>query len=280
MSTRHVDIRTQVRMFAEGEDFNADGINYMDCPQCGKYNKLMVVLDENGGAFYKCFSDSCDVRGRTNGGVQTQGRVPTLHPKRKTYPPADVSVLRPNMKFWYNNFRLDRDQVARLCPGTLEGAYVFPIKTRLGSVVGYLQRRFGADAARYGKAYIRPYFTEGSLLAWYPHEDTGKRVPLVLVEDQISAVRLSKYVSAVALLGTGLTTESRHDILVGSSSGTLVSEVIVSLDDDATATGANIARNLGVMRPTRHMPLTGDVDIKDMTEAQFFTYLERLGVCP
>ena len=101
------------------------------------------------------------------------------------------------------------------------------------------------------------YIDEGQEgLSWYK---TTPNAPTVVVEDIPSAVRASRYVNAVALLGTGIGADRALEIAENSSS------VIMALDNDALALSFRWAR--------RYALLWGDVevqplkkDIKDMNE--------------
>lgn len=274
-------LRTEVRLFAESGDFDPDRLNYMDCPECGGKSKCMVVPAENGrGYYFKCFRDSCGVNGLTGGKGRELGHLqPAKLSRRSIFPAIPTRDLQKlswgQYKYFREKYRMTAPQVNRLADGydPMDSATIFPIRDPLGEQRGYVRRYFDG---RLPKAPIRPYEETGPLTAWYrPYDVSVYNAPLVLVEDQISAARLSADVPTVALLGTrlGLSAEAEVITWCRNHKGC---PVIVSLDEDATTTGIALKSELnGLPHVTAYYgPLV--VDIKDMSPEVYDDYLKQL----
>lgn len=92
-------------------------------------------------------------------------------------------------------------------------------------------------------------------MAWYPNRKSRK---LVIVEDQLSAIRASEYMNAVALLGTNLNEEQAYEIQRQK-----FQESYIALDADAIKQQtALVIRHRGILRLT---PLMLKKDLKDHT---------------
>lgn len=275
-------LRTEVRLFAESGDFDPDRLNYMDCPECGGKSKCMVVPAENGrGYYFKCFRDSCGVNGLTGGAFDGYDRAKHTEKKlsrRSTFPailPGDLQKLsRAQYKYFRTLYHMPPRQVDRLVQGydPRGKATIFPIRDPLGAQRGYVRRYFNG---RLPKAPISPYEETGPLTAWYRPVASVYAAPLVIVEDQISAARLSADVPTVALLGTRLSLAGEAEVVKWCQTHKGC-PVIVSLDEDATTTGIALKSELnGLPHVTAYYsPLV--VDIKDMSPEMYDDYLEQL----
>lgn len=106
--------------------------------------------------------------------------------------------------------------------------------------------------------------------AWYRWRRKSR--VLVLVEDQVSAIKLAPYVHALALLGTNLSDAKVAEI---NAITPAYEHVYISLDNDATGEAikmqlANRGRIKGLL-----VAALGK-DIKDMTTEEFNTYVQQL----
>jgi hypothetical protein len=96
-------------------------------------------------------------------------------------------------------------------------------------------------------------------LSWYKTQPTA---PTVLVEDIPSAVRASKYVNAVALLGTGIGLSRAVEIAETTSR-----PIMVALDQDAVDLSFKWARKYSLLwGDVKVLPLKKDM--KNMTEEE------------
>lgn len=104
--------------------------------------------------------------------------------------------------------------------------------------------------------------------AWYPCDHSDE---LVIVEDQLSALRASDYMNAVALMGTNLT----EDILRTIIETPTYKAVFLALDRDAFPTAIKIAHRV---RPRLKMKVIKlPKDLKDMDETTLVDTLYSAG---
>jgi hypothetical protein len=255
--------KQQVRLFIEQHD--RDGLMYTDCPECGKANKLMVGTAEEGGHFYKCLSAACGTFGTTEGraaGVPKEGtKVPekgrelaTPFHKEGDFVPMGVPTLKK-----LRGYGLSNKQVGILCRGRLgrSGRYVFPIYSPLLEVRGYVARIFDGTLP---KSLTRPYRDlPVPLISWYFPQGNSQHLPVILVEDQISAARLGEYLPTVAMLGTTINYHDHMEI-AATAQGLNSPRICAVLDNDACMDAVNLAKKFtnGVPIPLFHS------DIKDM----------------
>lgn len=267
-------LRSQVLMFVEGPAFNPEGLNYIDCPECGGVQKMLVVSGDDG-LFYKCFKVTCAASGRANGTPASRSTAAKAAPTRNKYMayPHPKPLTDEDYRFMEERWHISQQQADRLCCGTIESIparFIFPIYDYSGRIVGETHRSI-QNPGPYPKALVRPFHSTGSLASWYwsadPRSDTW-----VIVEDQPSAVRLSRHYSTIALLGTSLGPETAQLIQTWVPKA---STVIVALDADATVKCVKMGRQLRSMRDAISMPLRG-VDIKDMSSHHFEQYIAEL----
>jgi hypothetical protein len=111
-------------------------------------------------------------------------------------------------------------------------------------------------------------FLDNNRGAWYKCEGSDE---LLIVEDQLSALRASDYMNAVALLGVHMT-----DALVAAIKSGRYSGIFLALDADAFPTAIKLAHK---MRPHFKMKvLKLPKDLKDMEEQQMVDTLWQAGV--
>jgi hypothetical protein len=92
---------------------------------------------------------------------------------------------------------------------------------------------------------------------------------LILVEDQMSALKLAPHVHSLALLGTHLSDAKAAEIVAGG-----YKKVLISLDNDATREA--IKMQLAHRNTIKHLYVAGlGIDIKDMTQGELNEYLSQ-----
>lgn len=118
------------------------------------------------------------------------------------------------------------------------------------------------------KALTTLYNNDEVALAWYIFK--RKSPDLVLVEDQISAIRMSPHMDSCALLSTNLSDGKIAEIKKRG-----YRRIILCLDKDATSQAIMYGLKYRSVLPNlevRGLPC----DIKDMDEEQFNHFLTRL----
>ena len=264
-----------VRLFLE--ERSRDGLQYMDCPECGKAGKLMIGTADEGGHWYKCLSAGCATFGTTSGINTAPAKKTDLGGTRKLYQSyqnedhyreySDSEIAGHPLG---ERFSLSRRLVRTLTPGTLEGRAVQPIYTPRGDVRGYVLRSYDGKTP---KSLLRPYRDfPVPMISWYTRTNypKGDRA-ICIVEDQPSAVRLSPYFPSVALLGTSISEQGVEEILRSATVQGVV-RICVILDMDAADQVIPLARKFSSKGVP--IPMFGP-DVKDM-DTQTFDQLVRL----
>jgi hypothetical protein len=265
-SAKQAAVAQEVRLFVEEQA--REGLLYMDCPSCTKTKGLMIGEAKEGGHWYKCLAAGCATFGTTN---STRPMSPKAHKVvtgrsifphyrcRKDWKPDSKPALR-----MCEQYGLTHDQVLRLADGIVvygdKSFYVFPIYGPKMEGRGYMLRKYAGSGP---KALYRPRYSTGPLLNWFLSDKQSGTI--AVVEDPISACRLSGFCTTVALGGTSISQEGVEEIL------SLQPKVVyVILDNDAVEKGLAMARQFcgkGIS-----IPLFGK-DIKDMGTDEF----ENLG---
>lgn len=110
--------------------------------------------------------------------------------------------------------------------------------------------------------------TEKGAIAWYVNRITPG---VIIVEDQLSAVRASDFLTSVALLGTNLSDERVMEIKKAG-----LGPVYLALDNDAVASAVKyVVKYRGVL-PMQLVRL--DKDIKDMTHEEATALFAGIGI--
>jgi len=110
--------------------------------------------------------------------------------------------------------------------------------------------------------------TEQGAMAWYTNL-TARGV--IIVEDQLSALRASPYLTSVALLGTNLSEERVAEI-----KGAGHSPVFLALDNDAIASAVKFVVKYRSTLPMQLVRL--DKDIKDHNNEELDNLFAGLGI--
>lgn len=132
-----------------------------------------------------------------------------------------------------------------------------------GDIYGYVARKLNNQA---GPKTLS--FFENNIGAWYGCEGSDE---LVIVEDQLSALRASDYMNSVALLGTSLT-----DAVIQTIKSTpAYANVFIALDADAFPLSIRMAHKARPHFRTKVIRLPKDM--KDMDEQTLVNTLWEAG---
>ena len=95
-------------------------------------------------------------------------------------------------------------------------------------------------------------------LAWYPHRNQGflssDSQDTIIVEDQLSALKASRVVTGVSLMGTLLGLEKLMEIVSNTNNN-----ILLLLDADATAKAVKFLRRFSWLGNLTVKPLTKDL---------------------
>jgi hypothetical protein len=133
---------------------------------------------------------------------------------------------------------------------------LMPVISPKGALRGHVlrvQKESGAKEVKSYKIVDEPW------QCWYYHHDTD----VVVVEDQISALKASSYCTAVALLGTELSQAKFEEILRVSKGR----RIWLALDKDATKKGFEYLKRYRIFTDKLFL-LMLNKDIKNMSDKE------------
>ena len=291
--------RAQLALYAE--DMALGTTAYLDCPWCGRKNKLGLTKTA-GGLLYYCFSTHCGQKGSaTYFGGYTGGRAvsgsnrsprwtgivhpPKLEDNRFFAEWFDISLKNPTHSSGWEIFL------------TESGDYLFPILDANGRRVGEVLRKPTWDGHP-RRVYIldgkaKTYLDGGAVrLSWHCSTltRTGGRSArcstlihpldrvLYVVEDQISAERIRQSgptgTNAVALLGCSMSDEQAEAIRRSVWSET---KVVFWLDPDKSKEAFQMNARYGQLFPKSGV-VWADEDPKDLPTGDLVRLLEQNSV--
>ena len=245
------------------------------CPKCSggqSHEGSLSVTCEGGQLKFLCHRASCDFRGVLT--INGRALVPATdeRPERKPIGPGYAAIRKGPLpeaakEFLWSRYGLTDDHINR---GLLQwttayspegkGRVLMPVRDCDGHVYGHTVRKI--DDQR-GKKSLT--FVGNSSGAWY--HCPGSR-DVILVEDQISAIRASSYLNAVALLGTNITDKALRDIKESE-----FNRVFLCLDADALPRAIELVQKHKADVKLHLLQLNWD--IKDMTEKDLVQFLVR-----
>lgn len=251
----------------------ADGINLASelCPACkggDTGERTLSVARKDGRLMWICHRASCPFRGSEWGPCRV-GELYTRTPSPRGVTGRDyirTSSPLPDKyrEMFTEKYSLEINTLAHWGIGWAEEdkRVVMPVRNRQGEDIGAQLRSYeGANP----KTITH---TEACAVAWYAR--TGDTRHLIIVEDQVSAMRLwQRGVSAVALLGTHLNEE-----MVSEIRKTKFKSVVIALDNDAIAKSVQFVIKFRSYLPMLLLPISKD--IKDQTERELTTTLSSL----
>ena len=223
------------------------------CPVCfggGTKEKSFSIRREEGRILYKCWRASCGIKGVLN----SLGSLVTDHH------PTDLkevftgrrysSMLGPltleGQKLFHDKFGLTLDDLheARVSYAPQEDRYAFPVNSPSYQARGYIVRSFHNNKTKWPKWDAFQNLSGGvgnPWQGWYirikpPYDFSHRKV--VVVEDPISALKISRHFRSCFLNGTNLDLEKLLEIhKVAGNYG-----MVFALDKDATAKAIDLVR--------------------------------------
>lgn len=245
------------------------------CPACngGSSKEKSFSVSRSGGVLlYNCFRATCNFGGAI-GSTKVSSRSGSISERDRNQAYIGTAPLNPDdVKFLAEKFGLTGDAIelagikrTSSTTGIYSGRICFPI--------------YGPDLRQRGACY-RSYSgaTPKSLtqlndsgaiaMSWYVRKRKSKA--LVIVEDQVSAIKLSSFYDSVALLSTNLSEAKVKEI-----ADKKYPRVYLCLDNDATNVAVNLMIKLRYKLPSLQM-IGLDKDIKNMNKEEFASFLNKL----
>jgi hypothetical protein len=237
------------------------------CPAClggnGEEDSFSVTRMPHMAVFF-CHRNSCGFKGRIPiGAIDREEDDGVSYEVRKPIP--KLPVMEDIGEYVYTHLEskyfLDRKTVDGAGWRWGDERLWMPIRDRWNTIVGWSGRSL--DKRVRPKNRIVKTDENALTLSWYDSRENIFNDVLVIVEDQISALRMSKFCMCVALLGTHLSEDKVVDILKKAAH----CSVYVALDNDAQSTIARaIAKYSPLFNEFKALMLTKD--IKDMTDKE------------
>ena len=235
------------------------------CPSCGR-DKLSITIREDGTKLWHCFSASCG----HSGGRSPDGVIPPPcirsvrklgNPYREPLLPLQASQIE--MLSNEVGFIPVHIAIARPCWANMVRRVAFPLLNYLGQRQGWCLRSY-EQAEPKALTFVD---AESTKLSYYT-SDVNLRTA-ILVEDIPSAVRAAPYINSVALLGTSIASDERHEL------SEHFDHIIIALDADATANAIRLQGQLACLFKQVDV-LMLPCDIKDMKESEICQLLKPL----
>lgn len=148
---------------------------------------------------------------------------------------------------------------------------VMPVFSPTKEVRGHIARTKLNDGSKRVKSYK---VKDAPWQSWYVSSINPSNI-LVLVEDQISAVRMAAKLNTVALLGTVLSLDKVNEIVTEFTSKREDSFVIMCLDKDATTKAIQYRKHYGLAL-RNFIPIFLSKDIKDMQFVEFTDLVKEI----
>jgi DNA primase len=155
-------------------------------------------------------------------------------------------------------YGIEQRHIGRWQLGWIEDRLCLPVFDPQGETCGVNLRSF---SGAFPKAKLH---TEEDSMAWYPKLGSKQ---LIIVEDQLSAIRAADYVNAVALLGTNLNDERATRI----RKETPGYERYLALDQDAFDKAVKLTVQHRGLLGLRLLTLTKD--LKDLTNEELTAFM-------
>lgn len=264
MSTAVLDLLQLAAEISEGS-----AVAGQLCPFCngGSSKERTLSLKREGRyVLYICHRDSCGHRGKLN--VATRA-AKEIRQRKRSFVTNPSKLSDGDLSYLYYRYNLSDQEVSRLEPGWTTkyspeglGRVYLPCFRYDGTVRGYTVRDLTGSQSP--KSLSFKYREDEPKLCWYY---TSRKLPLIIVEDQFSAIRASSYCNSVALLGTHLSDDAIDEIR-----GVHHGKVFLALDKDATMTAVKtVVQNNSRLKMT--VTALGR-DLKDLTREELDSFFK------
>lgn len=231
------------------------------CPYCnggvGK-EKSFSVERIGTGLLFNCFRASCGKHGYAPADGLYQQVTEKRHEKAKEYqgdlerlPTRIIKILMGKYGLTYGEMRAAS---WRWVPD--QHRLWMPVLTFNGWERGAVAKALGDQNPK----VLTYKYSDGPNISW--HWSGTSTTPIVLVEDIISAVKVSRHATAVALLGVHLNMEMVSEL------GRFTSDIILALDPDAKKVALKLTEKYTNSFRNFRTALLSNKDPKDMTDAQ------------
>lgn len=246
-----------------------DRSTHLKCPKCNSPGNTFVIWADADGLAFKCYRNSCGLRGKVGGAVQYSGKK--LRKVAPGWSYLNPEVVPPDVaEYLCGRFYLQDEDlyINGVMWDEKSERVLLPITGLTRELEGYIARTYPDVQLRQhppqpkAKAIFRPTL-EGINPSCLMKPWGGVVHTLVVLEDYWSAVRVNQFTPACALSGTSVGQEAIRAILKAG-----VQHLVFVLDADATNTARKLVREHALMfKSVNFVPLAG-ADPKDLSPAQ------------
>lgn len=256
------------------------------CPWCGggttHERSFAVTRTSEAAALYVCHRASCSRSGRLAvwgfklRQIEFKGGADTASEEGKTFTPRVYSGDTTELgEEWAAEllelYSLQRDEAnwSGWRTEASSGNLVCPVRSPLGVVRGLEVRRSKVQVPIIPSPKTVTYrLLDEPWLGWYRGINTG---PIVLVEDAISALKVSRHFQVACLHGSHIDLDMLLEVISIAGSK---DEIILALDRDATSKALKFVVEWRFLAPNfRAVPLSND--LKYESDATIKTLLKR-----
>lgn len=245
------------------------------CPHCGGGSTKegsFSVKRERISAHYICHRASCGIRGSV---LMSENEVENIRRPRKSRFDVDRTMLGvtsvmindEQMLYLTNEFGLEREDLKRVnwLWDNLHNRLYMPIWGPTKLYVGYVLRSFEKGIKRKALTVVTSQAIPSACFYRPSVPDKNDKL-LVIVEDQISACKVSRHFNACALLGTHIS-----ENLIGLIEASGFTRISLLLDKDAFTKAVKYKKVYGelfdefvVKQPERDLKYLTDERIKEL----------------
>ena len=267
------------------QQFKLDGLRLevgettrdMDCPSCGKRGDISVTRT-GGGLLYRCFREKCGAKGF----IPSKAGQPMIKREKK----AKMFNL-PTTNFTHYQLKALAEKYYHMGPSREEyikygvvwceemGRVIFPCFDRYGHTWGHVARHYPfLDTMNHNKEGPKSKILRGNqnslTVSYYrgpAYMSERNKEKIVLVEDIISAIVVSRTFDCVALLG--------HRIPEGLWKELTDRHVVLCLDPDVRMKAAQYVRKYSIYAK-RLDSIYINKDVKDMNFKEYDDMIDEI----
>lgn len=240
------------------------------CPQCrggSTHERSMIVSRDHWAIGWYCFRANCGEKGRQiiPGGVVDDTELEPTEKRPRPYTGDVFALSKLQQAHFQEKYNLSAGRISESIYRSHEHwpddfRYILPIKRHDGVIRGHVARiPWGEPSGGHAKS-MTYWNEEGPLLSWYHPRYRCTNRDVLVVEDQLSAMRAAEHLNLVAcaILGTGLNAEKVQELQKHTH------YLTIALDADATGQAFAMARKWGQAFANCKV-LVLSQDIKDMS---------------
>lgn len=229
------------------------------CPRCEggstREKSLSITLTEDGHLLWQCFRANCTEKRGASGRKVIVSNMVVAEKVRKKFEGTTKALSDYHLAQLKSMWGIEDPPYWYYTPD-YGGRIAMSIRGPKYNHRGWVLRDIRGRAHTKALTYLDK---DEESLSWYK---TKTNQPTVLVEDIPSAVRASRYVNAIALLGTSIGLGKALEIAHNAPR-----PIVIALDQDATAGSFKYVKRYGLLwEDTKILVLPKD--LKDMTDTE------------